>query len=594
MKLTYNEKFKDRSPEETVKIIHEFFTNMNFSIEVKNLLQSKSSTWSCHIELLYNNQIILSQNGKGTTKEYCLASGYGELYERFCSKYFVLNNFTLSRIFMEQQYKNYGYYFDKDEITIDFNMAFSTTQSGKEFLEIFNVDNSFHKFMDILMDNKYIGIPFKNSNDKNELLYIEPRLLSYLHGSSGLACGNSFFEAFNQGMSEIYEHSVSNLLFKELHNQYYYLDLTKINNIYLQNIIAKIEENNYLYIIDLSYIYKVPVLMSLIINKTTHAISINLGSFPIFDIALERILTELYQGFESFSYLKTNGQFPYRLMTFETLQEARNNSEVINPSFKEEILFRLQKKENHSNIFLNGTYSNEEIYNYILQLNSENNYNIYYYIHSCYNNMYSIELLDISHPQCFMNLQEFKQKITAPEIITVINTLQLLYKIIDTYIITKVFDLEQYIHICEQINNFNSIQLWAYYFLQRGSNPLIITSAEVIDNLSFISIPHQIQRNKINLFNYKNYFIQNFQKNIYIYDRLLTYNILYRYATSNYTLQEMLDIFNILHLNYNLEDIIYLNNDEYWLNKILLADIENYFTENFKQFINIISKGVNS
>jgi hypothetical protein len=110
-------------------------------------------------------------------------------------------------------------------------------------------------------------------------------------------------------------------------------------------------------------------------------------------------------------------------MTFETLQEARNNSEVINPSFKEEILFRLQKKENHSNIFLNGTYSNEEIYNYILQLNSENNYNIYYYIHSCYNNMYSIELLDISHPQCFMNLQEFKQKITAPEIITVINTL---------------------------------------------------------------------------------------------------------------------------------------------------------------------------
>jgi hypothetical protein len=51
--------------------------------------------------------------------------------------------------------------------------------------------------MDTLMDNKYIGIPFKNSNDKNELLYIEPRLLSYLHGSSGLACGNSFFEAFN-------------------------------------------------------------------------------------------------------------------------------------------------------------------------------------------------------------------------------------------------------------------------------------------------------------------------------------------------------------------------------------------------------------
>jgi ribosomal protein S12 methylthiotransferase accessory factor YcaO len=44
----------------------------------------------------------------------------------------------------------------------------------------------------------------------------------------------------------------------------------------------------------MSYNFNVPVLMSLAVNKTTHAISVNLGASPIFDIACERIITELY------------------------------------------------------------------------------------------------------------------------------------------------------------------------------------------------------------------------------------------------------------------------------------------------------------
>jgi len=37
-----------------------------------------------------------------------------------------------------------------------------------------------------------------------------------------------------------------------------------------------------------------PVLMSVLVNDKEQNITINFGSFPVIDIALERIITELY------------------------------------------------------------------------------------------------------------------------------------------------------------------------------------------------------------------------------------------------------------------------------------------------------------
>ncbi|MGN1342703.1 MAG: YcaO-like family protein [Bacilli bacterium] len=56
----------------------------------------------------------------------------------------------------------------------------------------------------------------------------------------------------------------------------------------------EIQKENTLYIIDFSYNFNVPVLMALIVNRRTNTITVNLGASPIFDIALERTLTELY------------------------------------------------------------------------------------------------------------------------------------------------------------------------------------------------------------------------------------------------------------------------------------------------------------
>lgn len=587
MKLTYNEKYKDRQPLETVAIIQNYFHNLGMEINTMSLQQSKSSTWTCRLELLYKGRPIIAQNGKGTTKDYCLASGHGELYERFCSKLHFFNNPFLIKRIMENRYNKYNYYFCKNEKILNFETAFSSTNVGNMFLEAFHDDaNSIKTYINNILDNKYIGVPYQHSSSE-KILYLDPRLSMYFHGSSGLACGNSFFEAFNQGMSEIYEHSVVRYYYNDLQDKYYSLNLNNIKNEKLQNIISKIQEENYLYIIDFSYNFNVPVLMSLIINKFTHSISINFGSFPIFEIALERILTELYQGFNSFKYEKMNGQFPWRSMTLGEMQEVRNSSETTHPAFKEEVLFNLIETEFHSDVFLTGNHTNEEIYQYILKLNQKNNYDIYYYNHSGIAEMYAIELFDATGPQYLVDIEIIRNELSESQITNIITLLNQLFNIVKEYFDTQNFNLKDYISLYEKINILSPYEKYIFAYLQ-SSNWLTTTTPGVTPYISFM-ILHNVIQNKYELLNCKNKFIEIFHENPYIYEQLLTYSILYRYAYAGYSVEELLNIANILHLNYNIDDIIYLNNDEYWLKKILLADAQNNFTVDFNNFINTLT-----
>lgn len=590
MKRTYNEKFKDRSPKETIDIIKKYFKELGLTTRVEQIICSKSATWSCVIKLYLNSLPILSQNGKGITKLYCLASGYGELYERFCSKEFIYNNPYLSSKFMKLQYQKNGYYFDKDEKQITFEEAFSSTKAGRDYKNIFDIGPEFKNYIDLIMDNKYIGIPFKHTKDNDKIIYFDPRLSTCLHNSSGLACGNSFFEAFNQGMSEIYEHSCSYKLFENLQQNYYILNLKNINNPQLEETINRIKKNNYLYIFDLSYNFQVPVLMSLIINKYTHAISINFGSFPIFDIALERILTELFQGTHSFSDVKIQGQYPYRAASFEEFQNVRATTEVFNPCFPEEILFRMVEIEECSNIFLKGQYSNKEIYEYMLEINDLNNFDIYYYIHSNFSNMYAIELLNTTAPQYFMRLDTLKTKIKTLEINDAIQNISNLFMIINNYIITQKFDIESYMNIANKIYNLPDIQKFIYYYIQMR-NPFILNVTGRINTFKLIQFSVVLYNDYTHSMHSYITFLEEFKENKNIYSKLLTYTTLYRFILSNYTVEELINIFDLLHLDYNELDIANLNNNEYWLKEILLADINNYYlSDDYNNFIKRLIK----
>ena len=116
----FNNKYKERKPQETIEIIKNFFEEKGYSIEITSNYKSESSTWSCHIILTLNGNEILGSNGKGTTEDYSMASGFAELYERFCNSIFYLNSPIVLDAVMQERYNKFGYYLDKEEKFISF------------------------------------------------------------------------------------------------------------------------------------------------------------------------------------------------------------------------------------------------------------------------------------------------------------------------------------------------------------------------------------------------------------------------------------------------------------------------------------------
>ena len=84
-------------------------------------------------------------------------------------------------------------------------------------------------------------------------------------------------------------------------NTYYKINHSILNKD-LQTIISNIEAKNYnVFIFDLSFNFNLPVCLAVLMHKNTKQIHYDFGAHPIFDIAVERCLTELYQGCKTFT-----------------------------------------------------------------------------------------------------------------------------------------------------------------------------------------------------------------------------------------------------------------------------------------------------
>lgn len=134
-KLTYNNKFKDRTPEETISIIENYFNGLGCVLELSINENTVINTWCCHLVLSYGDNILLTSNGKGVTEIYSKASAYAELYERFCNRIFYFCNTPLSNRVIELSKRKYGYYLHPEEKMISFEEAFLSSKIGRLFYE---------------------------------------------------------------------------------------------------------------------------------------------------------------------------------------------------------------------------------------------------------------------------------------------------------------------------------------------------------------------------------------------------------------------------------------------------------------------------
>ena len=594
--LNYEQKFKDRKPLETIALIKEYFTSLGCEIKTVVMEQSEiSTTWTSRLELYYNGCYLLGQNGKGTSKDYCLASAHGELYERFCNKMFYINKHPFVDKVLNISLQKNGYYFDKDEKEITFEDAFFSSSIGKYFYEnIETSDNDLRDFFDTVFHNKYIGIPFYNIYDKNDKLYLDPRVVSYVSGSTGMAAGNNFYEAYVQGMSEMYEHYVIGRYYIEEKDKYYSINLNNINNPLLKEIIEKIQKDNILHIIDFSYNFNVPVLMSLLINKKTHSITVNLGSSPIFEIALERVITELFQGTIEPDYLKPNGQFPAIGMCDYRIRNMKwANTQNLSPIFPEFILEKIEIIDNYNNnIFLSGSYSNEQLYDYLKIINDNNNFEIYYHNYSGCKDMYAIKLFSKNIPFFIQNWEYAKENIDTKKVISCCKEC---YNLANTYLNNQDFDIFIFMNLLELIKDLTEEE--GFYFDQiLYDNYLYITGQNKILFSDLLRLGKILIFHKEALIKLSNT-VGKYQFNKTIYEKLNNFAIILRYLNNpNYTNDQITNILSILQIdNVDIDIFIEQLKDSKWLIKnIVFADLNNYFTGYYDTYIDMLINYNNS
>ena len=349
--------FKTRTPQETINILKYFFEKRGCYLTIREH-PNELQMYSHSIELQINNQTILISQGKGVSKDYSLASGLAELYERFCNKMpYIYNPFLMSQL-ENENLKTLGYHFHPDEKLIDF---YDLSDIFIKYLLNITTQNNIQDFIKRICPKGIIGLPYKNFND-NSIIYLDPRLIQLALNSTGMSAGNDIYEALNQALSEWYERFAAERFFRYPQTTYYELEIDSISNQYLKEKCQFLNDGKKysLKILDLSYNFNVPTLCILLTNLEQYETHVQFGSFPVFDIALERCLTEAYQ-----SYNKINDkalfplQSPYSFNDWDFIYYKSVNKIILSPEIPQNLFLCLKKVSQPSSTFLKNANNNK-------------------------------------------------------------------------------------------------------------------------------------------------------------------------------------------------------------------------------------------
>ena len=578
------QKYKDREPTETINIVKNFFEKNGYKIRLYPM-QTSINTFSCHLDLYYDDTFIAYSNGKGMSWDFAFASGYAELYERFCSKMYYSANNTFFQQIKKQSLESNGYVYSKDEKILKKDEVLSL-QSLKNFYN--TLSNNHEDFLETILyeaigDNNATGLPYKNIVDDN-ILYIDPRVLYRMVGSTGLAAGNDFYEAFNQGFSEILERYAS---LEFIHNRNLTLHRVNLKNIKNQELQERIElifkTGHDFYLYDLSYNFNIPVVIGILIDRQAHFSCMSLGSFPVFDIAVERVITEMYQNLRDFNSVM-NDRIQTSYKNYNSFDLTMNTIRNINyiPMLPDTVYFNSIDEEYHNKeVYLSENHNNEEIYKYYLDLIKKFNWDVYCYDHSLCKELLSIQIVCdnlVYYPELkWDNLNTEQDNDILREIIELYYNLNYYLNYSSNYnykdierLVARLQDLH---YVAPDFSVFIGAD-WLFPY----HNVSAITICNLMNDL--------LSEEKWN--NITDY------KYTFFYSDLKKYKLLEDLVVNGYQMSEIETISQVLGFTVTEDDISNINNVDYILNKIYFEKIYNILhSQNYISFINTFIKRAN-
>jgi uncharacterized domain len=276
---------KDSPPEQTVRKIRDILSSVG--------LLAYEAFWGEHVKYCYNLCLELDgfpaigQNGKGVNRAYTLASAYAEMIERLQCNTLFRDSFGLmnevSLVYPDAEIEDVFYTLQRLE---------------NFFVNMFGLD--IDPIVEIIQKFKMNCVPYYHVNNKMNV-NLPDFLINSIAGSNGLCAGNNASEAIVQGLSEIMERHVTK---KSFGNEYTFPDIPigDVSNTMLTDMIEDIEGKGYkLTIKDFTLGGVFPCIGVVIMDNKTMEYFINIGAHPVFDIALQRCITEAFQT----KYMKT-------------------------------------------------------------------------------------------------------------------------------------------------------------------------------------------------------------------------------------------------------------------------------------------------
>lgn len=276
--------YKEVNPQETIARIKGILEERGISINERWIESGLKNCFSVRVTVAGTN---IGTNGKGISRELALASGYAEFMERFQSgRLLFINTPTPSDVELSVEDV-----LTQSEVYLQC-LADSIYQKHKKKVTL-------RQLAELIAspENKKITCQKYRSIQTGEELLIPEKLLSCVSISNGLCAGNSYEEAIVQGFSEVVERYFQTKIIKEKIAPPA-IPLSELEQYDISyQIIKEIERNQYHVVVkDCSCGCGFPVIAVVVIDKNNHTYHVHYGAHPVFEIALERALTETLQG----------------------------------------------------------------------------------------------------------------------------------------------------------------------------------------------------------------------------------------------------------------------------------------------------------
>lgn len=299
--------YKSCAPEQTIHKIKSIISNkLHLDLIERTFKERNTLFHSCR--LVINNEWIsalnVGTNGKGMSENYSRASAHGELMERIQNG--VLFNFIDfgTKYFAKEYAGTYPYFCNsitQQNVVLPFRYAHDEVYSEDNTVLKEAIDNYVQSYDNeelyrLSKDKEHYYVPYYDVFNKT-LVNLPIDIIFNNISTSGMCAGNTPEEALVQGFSEVLERFVirkiyfENITFPKIPHSCF--EGTEI----LKRIMILEETEGYsISIMDCSCGMGIPAIGVIIRNKENTKYQFHIGVDPSPITALERCLTELFQG----------------------------------------------------------------------------------------------------------------------------------------------------------------------------------------------------------------------------------------------------------------------------------------------------------